>query len=61
MRFFELIEDAEGSSGSRTQRQAADAQWARPEAAAAGAAGGDSPTLVMQRTVSGADSQEEQQ
>lgn len=60
MRFFELIHNDAGATGSHTQRQAAGGQQVHSEGAPPGAAGGDSPTLVMDRLLGEADAQEDQ-
>ena len=60
MRFFELIHNDAGATGSHTQRQAAGGQQVHSEGTPPGAAGGDSPTLVMDRLLGEADAREDQ-
>lgn len=60
MRFFELIHNDAGATGRHTQRQAAGSQQVHSEGTPPGAAGGDSPTLVMDRLLGEADAREDQ-
>ena len=60
MRFFELIEDKESSSGDQPRQPVARGKHMHSQGATADADSGNAPTLVMERIVDGrAESQEE--